>query len=77
MAGRIAKQSQILNGGIVGGINVIFGFLFYAYLHSLPHWYTIGAFVSIVPMAMVGGYLARKRQEKVNDVQPMNPPDKI
>jgi hypothetical protein len=58
VAGRVAKRSEMLHGGIVGGIGIVFGILFAA---ALPLWCTIVSSAGVVPFGMVGGFLARQR----------------
>ena len=59
VAGRMAKRSEILHGGIVGGLGIPFGFLFGA---SIPLWYNLISYMGVIPIGMFGGYLARLRQ---------------
>lgn len=59
VAGRVAKQSEILHGGIVGAI----GILFSLFTISYPLWYNIVAIIGIVPFGIIGGLLARKRHK--------------
>lgn len=55
VAGRISKTHEVLHGGIVGGIGLIFGLLFWA---SLPLWYNIVALIGVIPFGMIGGRIA-------------------
>lgn len=66
VAGRIAKYSEILHGGIVGGIGILLGLLLCG---SLPLWYNIISFAGVVPVGMAGGYFAKPKNEKAWDVQ--------
>ena len=59
VAGRVAKQSEILHGGIVGAI----GILFNLFTISFPLWYNIVTIIGIVPFGIIGGLLARKRHK--------------
>jgi peptidoglycan/LPS O-acetylase OafA/YrhL len=59
IAGRIAKQAQVLHGALVGLASLVVGILALVLSsHSYPTWLTIFSFVSPVPGAMAGGYLA-------------------
>ena len=60
VAGRVAKQSEVLHGGIVGAIGIPFGLLFAA---SLPLWYSIVSIVGVVPFGMLGGLFARQKRK--------------
>ena len=66
VAGRIAKHSESLHGGIVGAIGILLGFLFYG---SFPLWYNIISFAGVVPAGMAGGYLAKQRRKKLQNSQ--------
>jgi len=66
VAGRIAKHSEILHGGIVGLIGILLGVLFCG---SLPLWYNIISFAGVVPVGMLGGYFANRQHMKADNVQ--------
>ena len=74
VAGRIAKRSEILHGGIVGGIGLPLGFLFCA---ALPLWYNIISFAGIIPVGMVGGYLALQRNRKAAMTRQTKPDSRV
>ena len=61
IAGRIAKYSEVLHGGIVGAIGLILGFIIMVAMYFPIHWPQIVSFVGIVPIGMVGGYFSRTR----------------
>jgi len=58
VAGRTAKESELLHGGIVGALNIVMDFLSYS---LVPGWlYFINLLVAI-PAGMAGGYIAMKK----------------
>jgi putative membrane protein (TIGR04086 family) len=62
IAGRIAKHSEVLHGGIVGAIGILIGFIIIvamSYPIRLPE---IVCFVGIIPIGMGGGCIARTRK---------------
>lgn len=61
VAGRTAKQSEVLHGGIVGGVGML---AFFIPGESLPVWYHIICFVGMVPAGMGGGYMSRCFRKK-------------
>ncbi|MFA5343536.1 MAG: hypothetical protein WC381_06200 [Kiritimatiellia bacterium] len=60
VAGRIAKRNQILHGAIIGAIGIPLGLPF---LTSLPLWCNIISVVGVIPFGILGGYIARPKQE--------------
>ncbi len=66
VAGRIAKRSEILHGGIVGVIGISLGLLLCG---DFPLWYNIIVFAGVVPVGMAGGYFAKKKHNKACNVQ--------
>jgi len=61
IAGRIAKHSEVLHGGIVGAIGIILGFIIIVAMYFPIHWPQIVSFVGIVPIGMMGGYFSKTR----------------
>jgi hypothetical protein len=55
VAGRVSKKFEILHGGIVGFIGILFGVLFWT---TLPMWYIIVSLVGVVPLGMLCGRIA-------------------
>lgn len=55
VAGRVSKKFEVLHGGIVGFIGILFGVLFWT---TLPLWYIIVSLVGVVPLGMLGGRIA-------------------
>ena len=66
VAGRIAKQKQVLHGAIVGAISLLFGLPFWT---SIPMWYNLLALAGGIPLGMLGGYIARPSRKKDENVQ--------
>jgi hypothetical protein len=56
VAGRISKESQVLHGGVVGGLGLIWEVIFYS---QVPILYNLTGFLGTVPVGMLGGYLAK------------------
>jgi hypothetical protein len=64
VAGRVAKRSEVMHGGIVGLAGILVGLLVLL-LGSRPVlWDTIASFVGTIPFAMLGGRLAATNREK-------------
>jgi hypothetical protein len=59
VAGRVAKQSEILHGAIVGALGIPLGFLVCG---SFPLWFNIISCAGVLPAGMAGGYLAKPKQ---------------
>ena len=59
VAGRVSKTHEVLHGGIVGGIGLLFGLLFWT---SLPLWYSIVSLLGVIPCGMLGGRIATTGQ---------------
>jgi hypothetical protein len=64
VAGRVARQSEILHGGIVGALGILMGLLFKA---ALPLWFNVVSFVGVLPFGMAGGYIARWQRERAEN----------
>ena len=63
IAGRIAKHSEVLHGGIVGAIGILIGFIIIVVAMSYPiRWPEIVCFVGIIPIGMGGGCVAWTRK---------------
>lgn len=60
VAGRIAKQSEVLHGGLVAVIGMIFAFIFRE--GGVPAWFDILGFAAMLPAGMGGGYIAEARR---------------
>ena len=62
IAGRIAKHSEVLHGGIVGAIGIFIGFIIIVAMSYPIRWPEIVCFVGIIPIGMGGGCVARTRK---------------
>lgn len=61
VAGRVSKSYEVMHGGIVGCIGIVFGLFFWA---SLPLWYNIASLLGVVPCGMLGGRIAATTRHK-------------
>jgi predicted membrane channel-forming protein YqfA (hemolysin III family) len=59
IAGRVAKREIYLNSGVIGLVGIAFGIMFGDHY---PTWYNLAAFITVVPLALAGGYLAKPKQ---------------
>jgi hypothetical protein len=59
VAGRIARQSEILHGSLVAGAGMVLALLLRE--SGLPPWYDIIGFVGMLPAGMLGSLMARQR----------------
>lgn len=59
VAGRIARQSEVLHGALVAGAGMVLALLYRE--SGLPLWYDIIGFAGMLPAGMLGGELARQR----------------
>jgi hypothetical protein len=62
VAGRTARQAEILHGAVVAGIGLVLGIILQE--SSQPLWYQIVSFAAAVPAGMAGGYIARGRKAR-------------
>lgn len=56
IAGRVAKQSEVLHGALVAVIGVVLAFFLRD--TDVPLWYDIVGFAGMLPAGMYGGWLA-------------------
>lgn len=66
IAGKVAKQDEILNACSVGMVGILFG-LFFCW--SLPLWYNIASFLLIMPCAYLGGLIAKNIRMSNQSIQ--------
>ena len=59
VAGRIARSGEYFHSGAVGLLNVLFGLFFIGMYFT---WYSVIAFLLVLPAAIIGGDMARKRR---------------
>jgi hypothetical protein len=56
-AGRVAAQSKILNGSLVGAVSAALTVPF-LFSSSLPMWFMVTSIAGSIPVAAAGGYIA-------------------
>lgn len=59
IAASFAKEAIYLNSGMIGVIGIVIGLLIGG---EYPLWFTVLAYISILPSALLGGYLASPGQ---------------
>ncbi len=64
VAARLARTAELMNSGIVGAIVVALGVSFLSFSPN-PMWLDVTALLLTIPVAMLGGHLARGKGEKV------------
>lgn len=64
VAGRTAGRVEILHGAIVAGIGLILGLFLRE--PGLPLWYETISFAAMIPVGMMGGYIAKEGNVKKN-----------
>jgi len=69
VAGRIAKDSPILHGGIVGSLCLILAPLLWS---SHPLWYNMVGVIATIPLGILGGYIAKKNSKQTAVQDPEN-----
>ncbi len=62
VAGRTARQAELLNGAAVAVIGIILGLFLRD--PGLPLWYEVVSFAATIPAGAAGGYLAREGKAK-------------
>ncbi|RTE09695.1 hypothetical protein [Paenibacillus whitsoniae] len=62
MTARIARRAEIFNAAIIGVIGAGIGFDSMLTDQSVPLWYELLGFIAIVPVSMLGGYMALKKK---------------
>lgn len=55
IAAGVAQRSAYLNSGIIGVIGILLGVFFCG---DYPAWFSVLGFASVMPAALLGGYLA-------------------
>lgn len=69
MAGRIARSGEYVHSAAVGLLNLLFGIFFIGMYLS---WSSVIAFLLVLPAAIMGGDMARKR--RLGESAPSFPP---
>lgn len=72
VAGRLAKQKQVIHGAIVGAIVVATGITlgFISGESFPPAWHNIVLFVGVIPFGMLGGRIAENTCKKIDGMSP-------
>jgi hypothetical protein len=60
LAGRIAKQAEVLQGAVVAVIGMLFALVFRE--GGVPAWFDLLGFAAMLPAGMAGGRLAQRRR---------------
>jgi putative membrane protein (TIGR04086 family) len=65
-AGRIAKTSEVMHGGIVGGIFILLSLALFVPLNlgDWPLWSTLIGFLLTIPFCMLGGHVSKITRKK-------------
>ncbi|NEW06192.1 hypothetical protein GK047_09230 [Paenibacillus sp. SYP-B3998] len=66
VAAKVAKRAEYFNASIIGVIGAAIGFDSMLTNRDVPLWYELTGFIVIVPVSLLGGYLALKRKKKVS-----------
>jgi hypothetical protein len=64
VAGRTARQEEILHGASVAGLGIVLGLFLRD--PGVPLWYEAVSFAAMIPAGMAGAYLAREGNGKKN-----------
>lgn len=60
---KVAKRAELFNAAIIGVIGAGIGFDSILTQDVIPLWYELVGLVAIVPVALLGGYVALKRKK--------------
>jgi hypothetical protein len=63
VAARVAKRAEYFNAACIGVIGAAIGFDSMLSNNGIPLWYELVGFFAIVPISLLGGYLALKRKK--------------
>lgn len=63
IAAKVAKRAEYFNAAIIGVIGAAIGFDSMLTNDSIPLWYELIGFVVIVPVSLLGGFVALKRKK--------------
>lgn len=63
VAARVAKRAEYFNAACIGVIGAAIGFDSMLSNNGIPLWYELIGFFAIVPVSLLGGYLASKRKK--------------
>lgn len=65
VAARIAKRAEYFNAAIIGVIGAAIGFDSMLTNSNIPLWYELIGFFVIVPVSLLGGWVALKRKKRL------------
>lgn len=63
IAARVAKRAEYFNAAIIGVIGAAIGFDAILTNSNIPLWYELVGFFVIVPISLLGGWVALKRKK--------------
>ncbi|GFZ99127.1 hypothetical protein GCM10008018_51650 [Paenibacillus marchantiophytorum] len=63
IAAKVAKRAEYFNAAIIGVIGAAIGFDSMLTDHGVPLWFELIGFVVIIPISLLGGYVALKRKK--------------
>ncbi|MEW9699112.1 hypothetical protein [Paenibacillus sp. SI8] len=66
VAAKVAKRAEYFNASIIGVIGAAIGFDSMLTSHDSPLWYDLTGFIIIVPVSLLGGYVALKKKNKTS-----------
>ncbi|MBD0380701.1 hypothetical protein [Paenibacillus sedimenti] len=61
VAAKVAKRAEVFNASIIGVIAAAIGFDSMLTSRDIPLWYELIGFIVIIPISLLGGYLALKK----------------
>ena len=61
LAAQIAKVRHYANAAVIGGIGILIAIFT---VEDYPLWFNLAGFISVVPAALLGGYVAASRQKR-------------
>ena len=68
VAARLAKAAKMMHSSAVGVIGLLLALVFYGPMDfgSYPLWYSLTAFILMIPIATFGGYVAKREEEEAS-----------
>ncbi|WNR42539.1 hypothetical protein [Paenibacillus roseipurpureus] len=63
LTAKVAKRAELFNAAIIGVIGAGIGFDSILTNDVIPVWYEWVGFIAIIPVALLGGYLALKKKK--------------
>ncbi|MCK4648663.1 hypothetical protein KAT51_03975 [bacterium] len=66
VAARIAKTREIFHASIIGGVSFVLAVVFIK-VNPLPLWHSILFFILIIPVAILGGCIAKNKNLKLKE----------